>query len=205
MFYIFNKSGQFVASSDVVPNLEDCASRGEQVVESDQVIIQPKLIDGQVVCMKDRPSIYHTWKNGTWHISSDDLIKLKADELSQARSNKLTQINSHAQAYINQKAGLNDIPDFEVQTWTIQALEAKAWHEDNSTPTPTLETIAAARGVPVDILRQKAYKKAIKFEKLSAYVAGVRQRLTDLVDKAVSVDELNQVVIEFALSENTKQ
>ena len=144
-----------------------------------------KFIDGKFVFNKKE-------------LSNDELLML-------AKSDKLTQINSQAQAYINQKAGLNDVPEFEVQTWTIQALEAKAWHEDNNTPTSTLETIAQARGVPVDILRQKAYKKAIKFEKLSAYVAGVRQRLTDLVDKAVSVDELDKIVIEFALPENTKQ
>lgn len=119
--------------------------------------------------------------------------------LEELKAIKLHTINRQAQAYINQKAGLNDVPDFEVQTWTIQALEAKAWHEDNSTPTPTLETIAQARGVPVDILRKKAYKKTIAFEKLSAYVAGVRQRLTDLTEQAKSIDELDRVVIEFSL------
>lgn len=144
-----------------------------------------KFIDGKFVFNKKE-------------LSNDELLML-------AKSDKLTQINTQAQAYINKTAGLNDVPEFEVKTWIVQALEAKAWHEDNSTPTPTLEIIAQARGVPVDILRQKAYKKVIKFEKLSAYVAGVRQRLTDLVDKAVSVDELDKIVIEFALSENTKQ
>lgn len=131
-------------------------------------------------------------------LSHDELLML-------AKSDKLVQINRQAQAYINQKAGLNDVPEFEVQTWTIQALEAKAWHADNSTPTPTLDTIAAARGVAVEVLRQKAYKKAVKFEKLSAYVAGRRQRLTDLTEQAKNIDELDKIVIEFALPENTKQ
>lgn len=144
-----------------------------------------KFIDGKFVFNKKE-------------LSNDELLML-------AKSNKLTQINSQAQAYINKTAGLNDVPEFEVQTWTIQALEAKEWHEDNSTPTPTLETIAAARGVDVNVLRQKAYKKAIKFEKLSAHVAGVRQRMTDLTEQAKSIDELDKIVIEFALSENTKQ
>ncbi|OFO27760.1 hypothetical protein HMPREF3052_08125 [Neisseria sp. HMSC056A03] len=109
----------------------------------------------------------------------------------------MAEINRAAQACIDQAAGLNRVPDFEVSTWTIQALEAKAWHADNAAATPTLDAIADARGVPVDVLKQKAYEKAIKFEMLTAHIAGLRQAAEDKIYAAKTPEDVAAVQCDF--------
>lgn len=139
------------------------------------------------------PSHWHAWNGKEWAISKE----AKAEQLAQAKAAKLAEINRAAQACIDQAAGLNRVPDFEVATWTIQALEAKAWHADNAAATPTLDAIADARGVPVDVLKQKAYEKAIKFEMLTAHIAGLRQAAEDKIYAAKTPEDVAAVQCDF--------
>lgn len=139
------------------------------------------------------PSAWHTWNGKKWTVSKED----QAEQLKQAKAAKLAAINAAAQAYINQAAGLDKVPDFEIRTWTIQALEAKEWHADNAAPTPTLDTIAAARGVPPEALKQKAYEKAAAFEQLTARVAGLRQAAEDKIKAAKIPEDVASVQCDF--------
>lgn len=149
------------------------------------------------------PSHWHTWDGKKWAISKE----AKAEQLAQAKAAKLAEINRAAQACIDQAAGLDKVPQFEVATWTIQALEAKAWHADNAAATPTLDAIADARGVPAETLKQKAYEKAAAFEQLTARVAGLRQAAEDKIKAAQTVDDVLVVQCDFCaapLSQTTE-
>lgn len=149
------------------------------------------------------PSPWHTWGGKKWVVSKE----AKAQQLAQAQAAKLAEINQAAQAFINQSAGLDKVPDFEIRTWTIQALEAAAWHKDPDAPTPTLDTIAAARGVPAETLKQKAYEKAAAFEQLTARVTGLRQAAEDKIKAAQTVDDVLVVQCDFCaapLSQTTE-
>lgn len=139
------------------------------------------------------PSPWHTWGGKKWVVSKE----AKAEQLAQAQAAKLAEINRAAQACIDQAAGLNRVPEFEVATWTIQALEAKAWHADNAADTPTLDAIADARGVPADVLKQKAYEKSVKFEMLTAHVAGLRQAAEDKIYAAKTPEDVAAVQCDF--------
>ena len=55
MYYIFNSQGQYLASSNAEPNLDDLATRGEQAVVSDKNFANPILIDGVII--EQLPSI----------------------------------------------------------------------------------------------------------------------------------------------------
>ncbi|STZ75579.1 hypothetical protein [Bergeriella denitrificans] len=143
-----------------------------------------------------RPSEAHEWRKGRWTLNQAKAAELAAAELEQAKRDKLLALNQSAQDYINAVAGIDLLPDFEVRTWTLQALEAKAWAADPNAPTPTLDTISAARSIPADILKQKALEKALAFEQLTATVVGFRQAIESQIKQAEDMDQL--AAIEFA-------
>ena len=147
------------------------------------------IVSDDLTVSTPRPSESHEWDGGSWVLKPTAKKKM----LQQAKSEKLAEINRAAQSYIDRAAGLDKVPEFEVATWTTQAFEAKAWHADQNAATPTLDAIAASRGVPPDALRQKAYEKTIKFELLTARVAGLRQAAEDKINAAANLDELADI------------
>lgn len=121
--------------------------------------------------------------------------------LAQAKAGKLYAIATAAQDFINDAAGLAGIPAFEQESWTQQAREAEAWAADNNAGTPLLAGIAAARGVPLDQLRQKALSKSRAYTALTAAVAGQRQALEDAVAACADVAAVEAVEVQFTLPE----
>lgn len=180
----------------VVPDL-----RGQTVYRTDDG--SPRQIDqaGELpddLTVHPRPSPAHQWQpeSQSWQLDPARAAVLAAEQLAQAKTAKLAALNADAQAYIDRAAGIDRLPRFEVDTWTLQALEAKAWAADNSAATPTLDTIAAARSIPPDILKQKALAKALAYEQLTATVVGLRQAIETRIKQAADMAELE--AIEFA-------
>ena len=153
------------------------------------------IVSDDLTVSTPRPSEYHEWDGGSWVLKPTAKKKM----LQHAKSEKLAEINRAAQSYIDSAAGLDKVPGFEVATWTTQAFEAKAWHADQNAATPTLDAIAASRGVSPDALRQKAYEKTLKFERLTAYVAGLRQAAEDKINAAANLDELTDISLVIEL------
>lgn len=143
-----------------------------------------------------RPTAYHTWANGKWTLTA----AAKSAQLADAKAEKLTALAAAAQRFVS-AAAQADVPDFELLIWSTQATEAKAWHEDNSAATPTLDAIAAARGVDVDTLRQKAYAKATAYEQLAANIAGQRQAIEDKIKAATDIAALDAIEIVFSVGD----
>lgn len=164
-----------------------------QTADGQAVIIDTVGVISDGLTLDAPPSEWHTWSGKKWAISKE----AKAEQLAQAKAAKLAEINQAAQAFINQSASLDKVPDFEIRTWTIQALEAAAWHKAADAPTPTLDTIAAARGVPAETLKQKAYEKAAAFEQLTAHVAGLRQAAEDKIYAAKTPEDVAAVQCDF--------
>lgn len=148
-----------------------------------------------------KPSEHHVFDDnkGAWLIPIEVAQKLEQAQFELAKTNKLAELNAQAQIFINQVAGLDQVPEFEVQTWAIQGIEAKAWHDNPSAPTPTLDAIALARQIPADVLKQKAYEKTVKFELLTAHVAGIRQGIADKIMMTQDVDAVDAIEISFTL------
>lgn len=142
-----------------------------------------------------RPSPHHQWDSiaHQWDLPPAAAAAL----LAEAKAAKLAQLNAAAQAHIDRAARLDQTPDFEVRTWALQAAEAKAWAADHNAPTPILDTIATARGVPAELLKQKALEKAQAFEQLTATVAGRRQAAEDRIHAATDMLMLNQIELPF--------
>ena len=98
-----------------------------------------------------------------------------ADKFEQAREAKLAQINAAADAEVAvYKKGY---PQFEIETWSTQQLEAAAYQADPEAATPWCDRAAARRGIDrIDFLG-RVIAKVEAFQVISADVAGHRQRL----------------------------
>lgn len=117
------------------------------------------------------------------------------------KSVKLGALNAAAQAFINKHAGIDSVPEFEFASWSIQASEAKAWQLDKTAPTPVLDGIATARGIPADTLKAAALRKTLAYEQLAAHVAGLRQALQSKIEAAKKQSDLDKIEIVFSLPE----
>lgn len=189
MYYIFNSSGEFLANSDLEPNTEDLATRDEIALESKKVFDEP-FFDGKKIIEKGlKPSQYHDWDGEQWVINPEQQQAVILTE----KSAKLAEINQKAQAFINDLAEYDKTPAFERDTWSIQRAEAKAWFADNNAATPTLDLIAQMRGVPLDVLRQKAYEKAVAYQQVTAIVAGQRQAYEDKLNAAETLEQVQAI------------
>lgn len=141
------------------------------------------------------PSHLHQLQNGEWVLPDGAAVQ----QLATAKADKLRQLNVAAQACIDAAAETDKLPPFEVQTWALQAAEAKAWAADSTVLTPVLDGIAAARGVPVEQLKTAALQKTLAYEALTAHIAGQRQALQSKIEAASTQAELDKIKIEFTL------
>ena len=148
-----------------------------------------------------RPSAAHEWVDGAWAENKELAAEIKAAALAKARAGRLAALNAAAQAYIDAAAETDKLPAFEVQTWPLQAVEAKAWAADNAVPTPVLDGIAAARGVPVEQLKAAALRKTLAYEALTTSIAGQRQALQSKIEAAKTQAALDKIVIAFTAPE----
>lgn len=131
-------------------------------------------------------------------VTKSDYNPDPAAALAKAKAAKLHAAAEAAQAFIERVAGLNGVPQFERDSWASQAAEAQAWAADHDAPTPILAGIAKARGVPLDILRERALAKSNAYTELTASVAGQRQAIEDRVHAAADIAALDAIPIRYA-------
>ncbi|EFM88668.1 hypothetical protein appser4_21960 [Actinobacillus pleuropneumoniae serovar 4 str. M62] len=151
----------------------------------------PKLTDKQYQAYLAKANGKERFINGKF-VYEQIKVDLQAVILT-AKSAKLADINQQAQAFINDLTDYDKTPPFERDTWGIQRQEAIAWVKDNTTPTPTLEWISQTRGVPLNVLRQKAYEKAVIYQKVSSLMAGQRQAYEDRLNAAETLEQVQAI------------
>lgn len=160
------------------------------------------VLDGYVAITEAEYLAYQESKIGSEYVIIDKKLVITPPsgrvEFDKLKFAKIGEINSRAQAYIDAATGAADTPSFEVQTWSMQSSEAKAWHADNNAPTPMLSIIAAQRGVPVDVLRAKAYAKVVAYEQIVAVVAGQRQKYEQQLDAAETLEDIQAIDVVYS-------
>ena len=196
MFYIFNSRGHFAEKMTVRPPV---LPHGYFHIESADDIGEYLFSDGLTVMSASdpAPSQYQVIDAGMWVLPADGA----AAQLADAKAEKISNLNAAAQAFINAAAEIDKVPDFEVQTWSIQAAEARAWAADKTAPTPVLDQIAASRGIDADKLKAAALRKTLAYEKLTAHVAGQRQALQSKIEAAKTQAALDKIAVVFTLPE----
>ena len=197
MFYIFNPNGHFAEKMSVEPPI---LPQGYFYLESDDDNIGEYLFSDGLTVMsasEPAPSQYHVIDAGMWVLSADGA----AAQLAAAKAEKISNLNASAQAFINSAAEIDKVPDFEVQTWALQAAEVRAWATDKTASTPILDQIAASRGIDAAKLKAAALRKTLAYEKLTAHIAGQRQALQSKIEAAKTQAALEKIVIEFTAPE----
>jgi len=112
--------------------------------------------------------------------------------LEGAQAAQLTQINI---AFDAAAAALTaGYPEAERLTWPIQQSEALAWGADNTTATPYLDGIAAARGIDPAEMRQLTLAQVQTFQTASQQLVGTRQKLRDQINAAKTVEAVQAIV-----------
>lgn len=147
------------------------------------------------------PSPFHKWKDVAWELDEKEQEQAMQDKLQEAKSTKMIELNRVAQSFVNQVTGADQLPEFEKDTWTIQAQEARTWAADNTAATPILDRIALERDISVDELKHKVLEKAQQSDMIVATVVGQRQALQTQIEHAKNIDELSAIEIAFHLPE----
>lgn len=196
MYLIFNKNGHWETTISERPQ---SVAEGYFMLEGESLEQTYAYSDGRQIWQTDiaPPSQYHRLEDGQWILPKDRQPHLLAD----AKAAKLHRLNEAAQAFIHNAAGLDNVPDFEFASWSIQAAEAKAWATEPSAPTPVLDQIAASRGIPAATLKAAALRKTLAYEHLSAHIAGQRQALQSKIDGAETQTALDAIEIAFTAPE----
>lgn len=151
--------------------------------------------DGVQLVYSPRPSMAHEWdaKKQTWVTDKAKQTILQAEQLAEARAAKIVEIGDVAQAFVDNLIK-DTAPEFERATYPAQQDDALAWLADNAAKTPTLDAIAKARGVPVEILRKKAADKVVAYRALAASVVGQRQAFEDKLNAAKTLADVEAIV-----------
>ena len=196
MYLIFNKNGHWETT---IPERPQSVAEGYFMLEGESLEQTYAYSDGRQIWQTDiaPPSQYHRLEDGQWILPKDRQPHLLAD----AKAAKLHRLNEAAQAFIHNAAGLDNVPDFEFASWSIQAAEAKAWAAEPSAPTPVLDQIAASRGIPAATLKAAALRKTLAYERLSAHIAGQRQALQSKIAAAKTQTALDAIEITFTAPE----
>lgn len=196
MFYIFNDKGHYAEKMTCRPPILPV---GYFFVEAADDLGDYLFSDGLTVmsASEPAPSQYHVIDAGMWVLTADGTTA----QLAAAKAEKISNLNASAQAFINSAAEIDKVPDFEVQTWALQAAEVRAWATEKTASTPILDQIAASRGIDADKLKEAALRKTLAYEKLTAHVAGQRQALQSKIETAKTQAALDEIVIEFTAPE----
>ena len=192
MYMLFNNNGFLDARLEKEPVIIPFGWFALPYQDVDEVYVWS---DGKNIYGTDvpPPSIYHAWRDGEW-IQDEKMLNVLKEE-------KLKQLSIAAQVYVDSATGGDKLPEFEMQTWAIQAAEAKAWQLDKNVPTPVLDGIATARGIPTDTLKAAALRKTLAYEKLTAHIAGQRQALQSKIETAKTQAALDKIFITFTAPE----
>lgn len=164
------------------------------------IFTQQMLPDGEPVKLPDGTGYV---QNFTVHVCSDEVLSYRLRDLAQQRSKEVLNATDAA---VNQYMSM--FSDVERATWPTQQKEVHAYLDDPFAPTPTLDGLAAARGIDRELMLQKATAKVQAFEPLSVAVVGRQQMYEDRIAEIVAddskslVDRINELrALEFDFSD----
>lgn len=127
-------------------------------------------------------------QDGIWVYENGEVLKkpLPAPTLNELKFAKKTEITQSFNASMSQVVG--DTSSYEISSWGKQEAEARSFANAATTlnPTPLIDNLASARGIPKALLASKIIQKADLYSSYSGQLIGKRQGLEDAIDAATS-------------------
>lgn len=114
------------------------------------------------------------------------------DDLQDSKKAKLLQVKTQFTGYIS--AFTQGYTLEEMLTWTKQEEEAIDYTADNQAPAKLIRKLSQSRNVAMNELSVRIRKKSASYKYGSGVLIGERQRCEDIIDAAVSVEDLDAVV-----------
>ena len=90
----------------------------------------------------------------------------------------------------------------EIDTWDMQVKEALELRKSNTANTPSLTNIANERGIEVSELAKKVLSKHEEYSQNLGKLLGHKQKLQKDIEKATTIEEIQQIQYISPLSEN---
>lgn len=119
--------------------------------------------------------------------------------VEQVKFDLINDINNNADQALKQLSA--GYPERETISWSVQEREARSWLADNLALTPLVDAIAAARGVPKNILVDKIIEKADLFALASGTILGMRQAKEAQVEASSTIEDLKLIDTSVSLPE----
>lgn len=126
--------------------------------------------------------------DGIWQLENGNVVKkpFPAPTLSALKLAKKAEITHAFNLSMSQVVG--DTPNHEISSWGKQEDEARSFVNAATAlnPTPLIDNLATARGIPKALLAGKIIQKADLYSSYSGQLIGKRQGLEDAIDAATS-------------------
>jgi len=113
----------------------------------------------------------------------------------QCRDNKFAEINLKYNSAISSL--FDNTPQSEIQSWTKQETEARAWRLDNDTPTPFIDAIVFGRQIDKGVLVERIIAKADVYSVMLGNIMGQRQAFEDKLNSATNSKDIEEILVEY--------
>lgn len=104
-------------------------------------------------------------------------IVLSKSELDYLRNNSMYIKALESNVQLKIKNLVKDYPQFEIETFSTQESEAKAYQLDNNANTPFIDNLCASRGINKELMVQKIINNAAALKAVTAPIIGEYQRI----------------------------
>lgn len=137
------------------------------------------------------------WNGTSWDVVSTVRTPEEiAAEVERLKAAKLHEILTKSDEAMNSLAA--SYSDNEKLSWPKQEAEAKALLTDPDASAQLLRGIAAARGIPLEELRDKVLANVSVSEQATAIILGTQQKYEDAVRAAETVEAVQEIVVDYA-------
>lgn len=165
--YMYNDNGRFLGEQ----TLEKSAAHPRRFTD----IAPPPAEDGKVFVFN-----FAEWIKVDYSYFEPSLESLKFDLIIQLRNDFNYKINTVKQ----------DNASYEIDTWATQCSEWTSYIQDNNNPTPYVDALATARGVPKAELMAKIGLKVVGI----ATIQGTQHRIEDQIKASPTKEVLNSII-----------
>jgi hypothetical protein len=79
------------------------------------------------------------------------------------------------------KSLVKDYPSFEIETFSTQEIESKAYQIDNNASTPFIDNLCSSRGIEKDVMIEKILSNANTLKEVTAPIIGMYQKIINAI------------------------
>lgn len=119
------------------------------------------------------------------------------ETFTEIKAKKRDEINAACDTILDQLTGI--YPASEIQSFSQQVAEAKAFQENPDDIPPLLSSICTSRGISLDELAGRVMAKHMAFSRKSGWVLGQRKLLEEKLEQCQTIEQVQAIRVDIAL------